>query len=113
MPATALIPAPVVTVTRPEYICDRHESKGLLKFMSWKAYLRHCDASQEVPQAEPPKYVKNNMARFAYYCQMHNLGFKDKRLAERHIRMEARRPGRRFHVGLEAMKVLQVQTIGG
>ena len=92
--------------TRTQYKCKRH-GRGLMAFVTWKGYLRHCDRYNEVPEEKPPQEVLDRMASFPYYCYLHNKGFKQEVNAVRHIRTEMRKPGKFAHPNIKDMEVKQ------
>lgn len=90
----------------PQFWCRRHKDKGDLGFATWKLYLRHCEASREMPDAsQVPASVAEAMGRYEWYCVLHNVGFNHRRAAEQHARGEQRKPGPSQHPGLEQMRV--------
>lgn len=85
------------------FVCNRHRDHR--SFPTWKAYIQHCDRMREPIQEKPPPDVAEIAAKYAYYCFPHNNGFNNRRLAERHMKVELRKPGRAVHLSVEQMKV--------
>lgn len=84
------------------YWCKRHDL-GPMQFPNWKAYVRHCVAKKELPEETPPVDILERRKKFRYYCVPHEMGFNLRRLAERHMSLELRKPGRATHPSLEQM----------
>jgi hypothetical protein len=73
--------------TKAAFLCHKHEK--LMGFVNWKAYIGHCTRYLERPdESQIPPEIVARASQFPYYCFIHNRAFRNKRLAERHIRDE-------------------------
>jgi len=86
------------------YICLRH-STGKMAFRSWRAYIKHTSYHKEQPTEEPPPSIVARMAKFRFYCFVHDQGFRGERLAKRHIVDELRKGGAATHPTLQDLMV--------
>lgn len=86
-----------------KYFCHRHE-KGSLGFVTWKAYIRHCAASNEPPTETPPSEALERASHFRWYCHLHDVGFNQEKAVGRHYKTETRKPGGRLHPTVEEMR---------
>ena len=69
------------------FVCRRHEKPT--GFVNWKSYIHHCTLWGERPdEAQIPPEIVARASQFPYYCYIHNRAFRNKRLAERHLREE-------------------------
>jgi hypothetical protein len=87
------------------YKCVRHPGDNF-SFPTWKAYIAHCLHRREVPEEEPPEEVREKMGTFEYYCALHDKGFNNRRLADRHVRNEQRRPSNAGHPPVDSLRVV-------
>jgi hypothetical protein len=98
-------PAPEPVPEPPRFECNRH---GLDRraFSTWKGYLAHCLVYKELPDAAlVPLEVHERSQAFPYYCTIHDKGFTNKKLAERHIKIEKRRQVFALHLNLEDLRM--------
>jgi hypothetical protein len=76
-----------------EYVCDRHPSaRGPCKFVSWKAYHRHCEETGEPMEYTPPARVMSALDQCAYVCPVCYQGFQAERAMKLHCASEQARP---------------------
>jgi hypothetical protein len=75
---------------------------------SWKAYIRHCSYRRCVPDmTQCPDTILKRARGFQWYCFVHNQGYNNSKLAQRHIKDELRKPGRSVHPTFQQMEVNQ------
>ena len=84
------------------FTCKRHQ-KGKTEFPTWKAYIQHCSHYREAPQEAPPEDVLRRIKTYAYYCFLHDRGFGNQHLAQRHVQGERRKNG--IHPSTDEMEV--------
>lgn len=89
---------------RRTYTCLRHQA-GKMAFPSWRAYIQHTSYHREEPTETPPPSIVTRMAKFKFYCFLHNKGYNSERMANRHINDELRKGGRAVHPALAHMTV--------
>ena len=85
-------------------------SRGERKFINWDAYRNYCMHRNIAPTIEPPKEILDKMAKYSYYCLIHDHGFDSERAAKQHHGYYVARPprGRGLnHATLEQMKVVK------
>jgi hypothetical protein len=110
----AAIPAEALQHETPpdpprSYICLRHPKPK--EFQNWKGYIRHCLQYREPPTEELPAHIRERIAQYDWYCMLHNVGFRNERLAKRHLTMELRKPGRAVHPSVDDMKVVSQESL--
>lgn len=89
---------------RPTFKCTDHGMDNYV-YTTWRAYVRHCIAHREPPDmGQAPKHILERLMAHPYYCWLHNAGFNSRRVAERHMRGELRKPGRAVHPTLDQMQ---------
>ena len=78
------------------------------KFINWDAYRNYCMNRNIAPTLEPPKEILDKMAKYEYYCLIHDHGFDNERAVKQHRSYYVARPPRGrgiTHATLEQMKV--------
>jgi len=89
------------------FVCDRHpRARRNYRFATWKQYLRHCAHYMESPAEEAPEQVLAKMARYKFYCGIHDVGFQYKKAASRHLNAEMKKPGRPVHPSMIQMTMV-------
>ena len=80
--------------------CEKHGGN----FPSWKGYVRHCNHFNEQPTVEPPDSTVMAMAGAEYYCLEHNFTTNNRRLANRHVKVHARKKVNKGHIDITKMQ---------
>lgn len=81
--------------------CQRHGD--LRAFTTWKAYIQHCTHRRESLEEVAPKAVVEMAKGYMYYCYLHNKGFNNPKIMQRHIKKELSKGGRAVHLSMEQM----------
>ena len=87
-------------VEKPKFECLRH-GMNEYHFRKWEQYVAHCDKFNEPITHEIPTEISLRAAKFPYFCVLHDTGFKNKDLAEAHVKNERRRPSSKIPLPLE------------
>lgn len=103
--SAALLEAQGPLDDRPTYTCRRHGVDDKRQFRTWDGYIQHCAHFKEVPTEAPPQKTLETMARFRWFCMLHNVGFNHAMHVARHYKAEMRKPGKAAHQTIDDMLV--------
>lgn len=84
---------------------DNRSANGTVGFVTWKAYMRHCERFRLKPEYEPPDAVKRTMLDFPYFDLVRNKGFKNQKAAYIHAKEIQRKTGVSAEQTLKALSV--------
>ena len=85
------------------FSCARH-SNGVHRFATWRGYVQHCVAQNELPE-NAPDWVLETVKEYPYFCRRHMVGMPTLRAAQHHV-STYRQPQYRYqHPSAEEMKV--------